>query len=805
MKQADELLLEIDGLRDRLSRLSAASLRINESLDLETVLGEVLESARTLTGARYGVIILVDDEARIQDFVTSGLSAEEHLQFSELPDGMRFFEYLNMIREPLRLRDFHSHIEEMGLPAFQAPMPVSPELTFMAAPLYHWDECVGVIYLGEKELEQEFTLEDEETLVMFATQAAMAISNARRFHDERRARTELETLVDTSPVGVVVSDVRTRVPKSLNREARRILEGLLEPDRPLEDLLELLMVRRADRREISLDEFSLTELFGAGEVVRAEEIVLYVPGGRSVTVLVNATPIRSEDGEMESFVVTLQDMTPLEEMERLRADFLAMVNHELQAPLASIRGSAATLLYDESDLDAAEMRQFFRIIEQEASRMRGLISDLLDVARIETGTLSVAPAPADLARLVDEARNTFLSSRVGSDLHIDLPPDLPWVVADHRRVVQVLSNLLSNAARHSPESSTIRVAAIREDIKVAVSVADDGVGVPAERLPHLFRRFYRLDGEDRGRVHGNSGLGLAICRGIVEAHGGRIWAESDGEGLGARFTFTLPVVEGAVIGGTVQPSAPSRRSDTRQKRVLAVDDDPQALRLIRDALSKAGYAPSVTGDLKEVFRLLEKEKPHLVLMDLMLPGTNGIELMREILETADVPVIFLSAYVQDDVVARALDMGAADYVVKPFSPTELAARIRAALRLREAAEAAEPPKPFLRGDLSIDYAEHRVAVAGRPVELTATEYDMLFELSVNAGRVLTHDHLLRRVWGPDNSGEAGLVRTIVKRLRQKLGDDAKDPRYVMTQPRVGYRMPKGEAVEPWQRVNTANP
>ena len=402
--QVDELLLAIDELRDRLSRMSAASLRINESLDFETVLESVLDSARSLTGARNGVIILVDDAGRILDFVTSGLTPEEHRQFSELPEGTRLLEYLNTIKEPLRLPDFHSHIREMGLPEFRSPMPVSPVLSFMASPLHHRDECLGTIYVAGKEGAREFSLEDEETLVMFASQAALVISNACRYREEQRARTDLETLVNTSPVGVVVSDSRTGIPVSVNWEARRILEGLLEPGLPLEELMELLMVRRADGREISLDEFPLEEVFSAGEMVRAEELVLQVPDGRSVTVLVNATPVRSEDGELESFVVTLQDMTPLEEMERLRADFLAMVSHELQAPLASIRGSATTLLHDESDLDAAEMRQFFRIIEQEASRMRSLISDLLDVARIETGTLSVAPGPADVTRLVDEAR-----------------------------------------------------------------------------------------------------------------------------------------------------------------------------------------------------------------------------------------------------------------------------------------------------------------------------------------------------------------------------------------------------------------
>ena len=176
----------------------------------------------------------------------------------------------------------------------------------------------------------------------------------------------------------------------------------------------------------------------------------------------------------------------------------------------------------------------------------------------------------------------------------------------------------------------------------------------------------------------------------------------------------------------------------------------------------------------------------------MLPGSDGIELMKAILKTADVPVIFLSVYGQDDVVARAFDMGATDYVVKPFSPTELAARIRAALRRRAGPYGAEPTGPYLLGGLSIDYAERRVSVAGRQVQLTATEYALLYELSVNIGRVLTHDQLLQRVWGLERTGEPGLVRNVVKRLRRKLGDDADNPTYILTEPRVGYRMPKAE-------------
>ena len=789
MEQADDQAREIAELRDRLSRLSQASLRINESLDFDTVLQGVLDSACSLTGARYGVITLLDESGQVQDFVTSGLTAEEHRRFTDLPEGMMFFQYLSNIQEPLRLRDFHSHIRSLGLPEFQPPMAVSTPLPFLAAPIRHLGESVGAFYVGEKEV--EFTPEDEETLVMFASQAALVIANARRHRDEQRARADMETLVNTTPVGVLVFDAKTGGVTSVNREARRIVSGLHMPDGSAEELLDMLTFRRADGREVSLEEFPLAQALSTGETVRAEEIVIEVPSGQSVTTLVNATPIRSEEGEVVSVVVTLQDMTPLEEMERLRAEFLGMVSHELRTPLTSIKGSAATLTEAASDLDPAEMLQFFRIIGEQADHMRDLIGDLLDVARIETGELSVAPAPAEVATLVDEARSRFQSGGGRNNLRIDLSPELPLVMADGRRIIQVLSNLLSNAARNSHEASAIGVSALREGYHVAVSVTDEGRGIAAERLPHLFRKFSRIDGEDRRRDIAGSGLGLAICKGIVEAHGGRIWAESDGPGLGARFTFTIPVAQDAGIGAANLPVR-SRRAERERTRILAVDDDPQTLRYVRDALTKAGYTPVVTGDPEEVSRLMAEEEPRLVLLDLMLPGSDGMELMKEIREVSDVPVIFLSVNGQEETIARAFENGADDYVVKPFSPTELVARIKAALRKREAPEWAEPSEPYVLEDLTLDYAERRVTLAGRPVQLTAIEYGLLFELSANAGRVMTYDRLLQRVWGLRGSGDSRRVRTAAKQLRRKLGDDANNPTYILNEPRVGYRMEKGE-------------
>lgn len=754
------------------------------------VLQGVLDSACSLTGSRYGVINLLDHAGQAKDFLFSGLTSDQTKQFAALPDGMAFFGYLSRIEEPLRLRDFHRFTREQGLPAFRPPFPISPVLPFLAAPIRHRDERIGAIYVGETESSREFTSEDEETLVMFASQAALVIANARRHREEQRARADLETLVNTAPVGVVVFDARTGNAVSINREMRRIASDLHGPEGSAEEVVGLLTLSRADGREVSLQEFPLTELLSVGETVRAEEIVLRVPDGRSITTLLNATPIRSEKGEIESVVVTLQDMTPVRDLERLRAEFLGMVSHELRTPLTSIKGSADTLLEESATLDRAEMRQFFRIIQEQTAHMRSLISNLLDVAQIEMGTLPVDPQPTEVASVLDAARNQFLNAEARENLRIDLEDDLPQVMADRRRIAQVLDNLLSNAVRYSPADNPITLGARREGVHVALSVADEGRGVRPELLPHLFQKYSPLDGEEMGRDTHGSGLGLAICKGIVEAHGGRIWAESDGENLGTTFIFTVPVADGA-LATTSTFRARQPRAVTDQGRILVVDDDPQTLRYVRDVVSRAGYEAVVTGEPEDVPRLLAEHSPRLVLLDLVFPGgVDGIDLMRDILKKRDMPVIFISVYGQDEIIARAFDMGAADYVVKPFSPTELAARIRAALRRHAGPERPEPTEPLTLGDLTVDFPRRRAICAGRPVRLTPLEYRLLVQLALFAGEVVPRARLLERLWGPSHSGDLRPLRTLVKSLRRKLGDNAANPTYIFAEPGMGYRLAK---------------
>ena len=776
LNSSDERKREVEALRERISSLSGAVLRISASLDVGTVLRETVDSARALTGARYGAITTIDEAGRPQDFVTSGLTADEQRQLEAWPHAMRFFEHLRDLPGPLRLPDLPAYLRSLG---YADVLALSR--TLQATPMRHRGVHVGDFFLGEKEGGREFTADDEEVLVLFASQAANAIANARAHRDERRARADLEALVETSPVGVVVFDAGTGRPASLNREARRLVDGLNAPGRPPEELLEALTCRFSDGREIALAELPMKEVISDAATVRAEEVVLSVPDGRRVTLLVNATPIHAADGAAESMVVTLQDLASLRELERLQAEFLSMVSHELRAPLTSIKGSAATVLRASRVLDPAEVRQFFRIIDAQADHMDGLIGDLLDAGRIDSGTLSVDPEPTEVAALVDRARTTFVSGGGRQAVRIDLPPDLPRVMADERRIVQVLNNLFSNASRHSPETSPIHVGAVRDGVHVAISVSDEGRGVPPEQLPYLFRKYADAGGGDRPRGLEGFGLGLVICKGLVEAHGGRIRAESAGFGQGTRFIFTVPVAEEpAAMPGSSRDPSPRSRNNREATRIVVVDDDPEMLRHARDALTEAGYRPVVTGDPSELASLVRTHRPGLVLLDLLLPGTGGIELMERVPGLADLPVIFISAYGRDETIARALEAGAADYLVKPFSSAELTARVRAALRRRAGTD------PVVLGELTIDHDQRRATLAGRPLDLTATEYGLLRALAIRAGKVATYESLLRQVWG--ERGEAKDVRTFVKKLRRKLGDDAAKPAWILTERGVGYRM-----------------
>ena len=227
------------------------------------------------------------------------------------------------------------------------------------------------------------------------------------------------------------------------------------------------------------------------------------------------------------------------------------------------------------------------------------------------------------------------------------------------------------------------------------------------------------------------------------------------------------------------------------ERVLVIDDEPQLRRALRRMLEGYGYAVEEAVDGASGLRAFEAFTPDVVLLDLMLPDTSGVEVCTEIRGTSQTPIIVLSVHGDEATKVRALDEGADDYLTKPFGSRELLARIRVALR-RRISDQPRPPQ-IEAGDLLIDLDRRSVKLAGQTLHLTPTEYSLLRYLATNQGRVLTHPMILRNVWGAEYVEDSHLLRTFVNQLRSKLRDDPASPRFIQTEPGVGYRFIQSEA------------
>lgn len=220
--------------------------------------------------------------------------------------------------------------------------------------------------------------------------------------------------------------------------------------------------------------------------------------------------------------------------------------------------------------------------------------------------------------------------------------------------------------------------------------------------------------------------------------------------------------------------------------ILLVDDDPQLIRLVRANLETMGYRVLVAMDARSALQLLDMEMPELIVLDIMLPETDGFELCQRIREFSGVPIIMLTAKVEDVDKVKGLKLGADDYVTKPFNAQELLARIEAVLRRTRSGENPDTPRNFSYGDISVDFIQRRVTVRGKEVALTLTEYKLLSQLVNNAGRVMLHGELLTRVWGPEYQNELEYLRAYIRHLRQKIEDDPHQPRYILSKPGMGY-------------------
>lgn len=420
----------------------------------------------------------------------------------------------------------------------------------------------------------------------------------------------------------------------------------------------------------------IAEALRDGVTVTAEQDTYLRLDGKEVPVEVTASPLR-DDGVIRGAVVVFRDVTERREVERIKDEFVSVVSHELRTPLTAIRG-ALTLLDSNALADSPQQAdRMVRIALTSSERLSRLVDDILDTERLEAGTTQLDLADHHVDTLVAAAIDqvSVLADDAGITLEAETSPEI--VRADPERIVQTLTNLLGNAVRFSPADSTVRVSAQPVGDLVELRVDDEGRGIPPDKLEAIFGRFEQVDASDT-RERGGSGLGLTIARSIVERHGGRLWAVSQGEGTGSSFRFTLR--------RAAHPLGPVRApettgSPTQATQVVVVDDDQYVVDVLRTVLEERGYEVVGLTDGQAALAVVEDEHPAVVVLDLAMPGTSGAEVLsrlRQSAATADVPVVVLSATRPHDALETAAL--ADDWLVKPVDPERIVETVRDVIR-----------------------------------------------------------------------------------------------------------------------------
>jgi len=379
------------------------------------------------------------------------------------------------------------------------------------------------------------------------------------------------------------------------------------------------------------------------------------------------SPIR-EQGQGVGAVLTFKDVTDRRELDRLKDELLGVVSHELRTPVASLVDFTELLLT--RDYAEPQRREFLTVMLREGRRLTALINDFLDLQRLESGAQQIVLAPTPLRPLVERAV-AAAGENPAAPISVELPDDLPLVLADTDRMEQVLGNLLSNARKYSPTGGQIRLAAEAANGTVQVTVSDHGLGIPPDALPHMFERFYRVDNSDRRTITG-TGLGLAIVRNMVEAHGGRIRVESAGLGQGSTFTFTLNMAQSAVTSMAAAPLLVDSKSVPASGDVLVVEDDPAFARWLSETLAGAGYGVRVAASGEEALVAVAQARPTALLLDVTLAGHldgwDALAVLRSRPNTTNLPVIVVS--VRDEHY-RSDSLGVSQYLVKPVQADAL--------------------------------------------------------------------------------------------------------------------------------------
>jgi len=518
-----------------------------------------------------------------------------------------------------------------------------------------------------------------EKLNEWATDMAFSLEEANQLLKEEMVQTR--TIVHSIREGIVALDRDDRI-MLMNPEAEDLF-GLKTDDvkgSPVKLLVDRL-VDKVDEPEAFLNKFMAATSSPDSE----SEFTITVVRPYKRVLRRHSSAIRRDDGEVIGRVVTFTDITRQKEVDDMKTNFVSTVSHELRTPLTSIKG-ALTLLKDEDISDEETRREFFSIAENNADRLIALITNLLDLSRMESGMSVLKLARFDMNRLVDDiVRSAGISaSRAGIVLETEFRVDKAELLADREKIEQVVTNLVDNAVKFSPSRSRIRVVTDLDEDGLLFSVEDQGPGIPGDKLDKVFDKFYQVDMSATRRV-GGSGLGLAICKAVVAEHGGEIRAVSPvrPEGKGARFEVRLPY--GGVTaheaarrsGPVVKDSHSNTAAGASRDTVLIVDDDESILIFQKKAFEKEGYRVLTAGTGREALLLARDNLPGFIFLDVKLPDLDGITvagILKRDPATMNIPLIFATGAMDEEQI-RGLEFGAR-VIRKPFVEKDLISAVK---------------------------------------------------------------------------------------------------------------------------------
>ena len=508
------------------------------------------------------------------------------------------------------------------------------------------DDEIGVLVNSFAKMAQSIQARERELATALTETRELASVTAESRRRVEAGHADLLATLETVPAALLIFNTDGSV-RLRNRAATDVFG--IEPQNP-----ELRRNYWARFKRIAKDGSSIPaeDWISAralrGEVVTNQELDIYHPDGRVFPILASGVPLHNELGHVAGAVVAFQDISRLREVDRMKDEFVAIVSHELRTPLTSIRGSVQLVLDEPDSVPDAEHRQLLQIALNNCERLVRIINDILDIAKMESGNITLHRKPVNIADIVRQSIQVVEGPARAATVTLDakLPARLRPVMVDPDRIVQALVNLLSNAVKFAPQGSTVTVTAADSENLVTLTVSDQGEGIAPENLNRLFKKFQQVDSSSSRRT-GGTGLGLAITKALVEQHGGRIYVDSE-VNKGTRFSFTLPAAtpeEASAV--SLAPVAANQDGSARLKvrRVLVVDDDDDFRALIRTQLQDAGYQVLDARDVASALHIARTVRPDIITVDLLMPGLDGWELIERLRSEdslAGIPVVVVS-------------------------------------------------------------------------------------------------------------------------------------------------------------------